>query len=85
MSPSEIAVRSAYESFAERTAVPLITQTASEVVVEGDLAGDADLVGRDAALEEVGQLLDATCIDSSRNTQLVPDARPLSRPRERRK
>ena len=27
----------------------------------------------------------AMCIDSSRNTQFVPDARPLSRPRERRK
>jgi hypothetical protein len=27
----------------------------------------------------------AMCIDSSRNTQLVPDARPCSRPRERRK
>jgi hypothetical protein len=54
MIPSETAVRSADESFAERTAVPLVTQIASEVVVEGDLAGDADLIGRDAALEEVG-------------------------------
>ncbi len=27
----------------------------------------------------------AMCIDSSRNTQLVPDASPLSRPRDRRK
>lgn len=30
----------------------------SEVVVEGDLAGDADLVSGHAPLEEVGQLLD---------------------------
>ena len=30
----------------------------SEVVVETDNAGDTDLVGRDAALEEVGQFLD---------------------------
>ena len=27
----------------------------------------------------------AMCMDSSRNTQLVPEARPLSSPRERRK
>src|SRR5487761_329017 len=37
---------------------PMTVAAGLEVVVEGDLAGHADLVGGDPAFEEVGQLLD---------------------------
>ena len=83
-------------SASDRPGHPLAEQVLGELRLAVDRLGQhlADLAG-ELVVEQLRFLArgpssttsnaNAMCIDSSRNTQLVPDARPLSRPRERRK
>jgi hypothetical protein len=54
---------------------------ALEVVVEGDLAGDADLVSGDAAPEEAGQLLDVLQVHERQRAALAARSRRIGQER----